>query len=324
MSAFDPVGPAGPGGVADRALPAAAATPARPLSFSPLVAAVTVAYLVGVSVLCYEARAYGISRHALVVPAYVLGVGVFFGALWAARGVAPWRLGRETLVVTGSMLVFLTLFLSFGRKSHYELWFGPRPDPGGLSGMAPYFFFVGSSVVARIVLPLLTGWLVLRRGPLDYGWGLRRALRQWWLYVLLVAIIIPAVIYASTLPSFLREYPWCRDAIEGGTLRTGVFALYAAAALAFFISGEAFWRGWLLLGTERELGRTALFLMLIPYVVGHFGKPLPETLGAILAGLVLGGVALYHRSFWLGALTHWSVAMAMDLAALWRKGVEFV
>ena len=66
------------------------------------------------------------------------------------------------------------------------------------------------------------------------------------------------------------------------------------------------------------------FFVAMPYVLGHCGKPLPETLGAIAAGLALGGLALYHRSFWLGAISHWTIAMTMDLMALWRRGISIV
>jgi hypothetical protein len=39
---------------------------------------------------------------------------------------------------------------------------------------------------------------------------------------------------------------------------------------------------------------------------------------------VLGYLALRHRSFWLGAATHWAVAITMDVMALWARGVAIV
>ena len=49
-------------------------------------------------------------------------------------------------------------------------------------------------------------------------------------------------------------------------------------------------------------------------------EPLPETLGAIFAGLSLGVLALLTRSIWLGVAIHVSVAVSMDLLSLWMKG----
>jgi membrane protease YdiL (CAAX protease family) len=51
----------------------------------------------------------------------------------------------------------------------------------------------------------------------------------------------------------------------------------------------------------------------------HFGKPIQETLGAIVAGILLGFMALKTRSIWLGAALHIAVAWTMDGLAVWRK-----
>jgi membrane protease YdiL (CAAX protease family) len=51
----------------------------------------------------------------------------------------------------------------------------------------------------------------------------------------------------------------------------------------------------------------------------HFGKPMPETLGAIFAGIILGVLSLKSNSIWLGVLLHFSVAIAMDCFALLHR-----
>ena len=53
----------------------------------------------------------------------------------------------------------------------------------------------------------------------------------------------------------------------------------------------------------------------------HHGKPMPEAMGALITACVLGYLALKHRSFWLGVALHFTVAITMDLLALWRKGL---
>jgi membrane protease YdiL (CAAX protease family) len=52
----------------------------------------------------------------------------------------------------------------------------------------------------------------------------------------------------------------------------------------------------------------------------HFGKPLPETIGAILAGLALGALSIKSRSVYWGVAIHYAVAITMDLGALYRSG----
>jgi membrane protease YdiL (CAAX protease family) len=49
----------------------------------------------------------------------------------------------------------------------------------------------------------------------------------------------------------------------------------------------------------------------------HFdGKPMPETLGAIGAGLILGTLAMRTKSIWGGVLIHMGVALTMDVFAV--------
>jgi len=51
----------------------------------------------------------------------------------------------------------------------------------------------------------------------------------------------------------------------------------------------------------------------------HFQKPFLEALASILAGTILGMIALRTRSIFYGILIHCSVAISMDMAALIRK-----
>ena len=63
--------------------------------------------------------------------------------------------------------------------------------------------------------------------------------------------------------------------------------------------------------------------MTIPYCMIHFGKPMPEAIAAILAGIILGTLSLKSKNIWLGVLIHCSVALTMDLCSLWQKGMLF-
>jgi hypothetical protein len=53
----------------------------------------------------------------------------------------------------------------------------------------------------------------------------------------------------------------------------------------------------------------------------HFGKPFGETIAAIFAGLILGTLSLKSRSIVLGIIIHYSVAITMDIFALYREGL---
>src|SRR5204863_4023317 len=88
--------------------------------------------------------------------------------------------------------------------------------------------------------------------------------------------------------------------------------MYAAQ----FLSLEFFFRGFMLHGTKRSLGAHAIWVMVVPYCMIHYRKTFAETMGAIVAGLVLGVVSLRTRSIWGGVVIHICVAVSMDLLAV--------
>jgi membrane protease YdiL (CAAX protease family) len=60
--------------------------------------------------------------------------------------------------------------------------------------------------------------------------------------------------------------------------------------------------------------------MLIPYCMVHFQKTAAESLGSLVAGVLLGWMAMRGRSLWGGALLHWAVAVEMDVLSLIQRG----
>jgi membrane protease YdiL (CAAX protease family) len=165
----------------------------------------------------------------------------------------------------------------------------------------------GYMVIPMIVLACLPGQRIR-----DYHVSLRGFFHHLWIYAALFALVLPAVIYASTTAAFRETYPFYRIANRSYT----DLALWELLYAAQFLSLEFFFRGFVLHGLRRALGANAIFVMLVPYCMIHYGKPLPETLGAIGAGLILGTLAMRTRSIWGGVLIHVGVAASMDVLAL--------
>ena len=72
---------------------------------------------------------------------------------------------------------------------------------------------------------------------------------------------------------------------------------------------------------EKRFGWNAIFVMVVPYCMIHFHKPAPECFGAIIAGVVLGALALRLRTWVGGAVLHCLVAFTMDYLAAQRAGL---
>jgi membrane protease YdiL (CAAX protease family) len=86
-----------------------------------------------------------------------------------------------------------------------------------------------------------------------------------------------------------------------------------------FVGLEFFFRGFMVHALKKHFGFYSVFVMMVPYCMIHFGKPLPEAFGAILAGIILGILSLKSNLIWLGVLLHFSVALAMDCFSLMHR-----
>ncbi len=172
-------------------------------------------------------------------------------------------------------------------------------------------------IVGYAAIPILIIQLIPGRSLRDYGIGLRRALPLWWVYVLMYLVMLPCVLYVSFDANFQRMYPFYR--LEDGESLWPRLIVWEMLYGVQFLALEFFYRGFLLHGTKRRFGAYAILVMTVPYCLIHFGKPLPETLGSIIAGLALGFMSLKTGSVWPGALLHAAVAWTMDAAALYQR-----
>lgn len=182
--------------------------------------------------------------------------------------------------------------------------------------LASYAYWSLACFAAYLVVPALL-LRVLRPGePLSsfgLSWsGLRGHERT---YLLLFVATLPLIVLASTRPAFLETYPFYRHAGRSSVDFVAWEVLYALQ----FVSLEFFFRGFLLHTLKRDLGAYAVFVAVVPYCMIHFQKPLPEALGAIVAGLVLGTLSLRTGSVLGGAAVHVAVAVTMDVLALAQK-----
>jgi membrane protease YdiL (CAAX protease family) len=139
------------------------------------------------------------------------------------------------------------------------------------------------------------------------------------LYAVMLVVMLPLVIYFSSTTSFQSRYPFYNPVYDKSLFPD--FIIWEIMYFAQFIGLEFFFRGFMVLGLKKRFGFYSVFIMTVPYCMIHFGKPMPETFGAIAAGFVLGMLAMKSRSIFMGVLIHYSVAITMDLCSLWRKGM---
>jgi membrane protease YdiL (CAAX protease family) len=175
-----------------------------------------------------------------------------------------------------------------------------------------FVWWSGWRVLGYVIIPMIVIAILPGEHLREYHISLRGFFKHLWIYALMFALILPAVIQASTTGAFRHTYPFYRMANRSMFDLLSWEGLYGIQ----FLSLEFFFRGFLLQGLRKAMGANAIFVMIVPYCMIHYGKPLPETFGAIFAGLILGTLAMRTRSIWGGVLIHIGVAVTMDVLAL--------
>jgi membrane protease YdiL (CAAX protease family) len=228
------------------------------------------------------------------------------------------------IVAAVGLLLHEMVFLSYYFPEFAERWLGAgaeelaaeHPDAWSLGR---FVWWVGGTFLVWVCLPVLMARRVLGRRLADYGVQRMEAggLRP---YLILAAIAVPTIALAtSLLPSFGETYPLYQP--EGDAWRMRNILAFEAMYALQFVCVEFFFRGFLVIGLSRAIGHRAVLVSIIPYAMIHIYKPMPEAFGAILAGLLLGALALRSRSIWGGVLVHVAVAWTADAVAILRRGL---
>lgn len=242
------------------------------------------------------------------------------------RAAGRWDPRPLVALVTGA--VCLVSMEYFGHGEHFDrllTWIEPHrafEDPTTWAGrlresewieLAEFAYWSFWRVLGYLVVPLVVVKIGLRQRIRDQGLETKGLSEHAWIYALgYLVVFLCVVLVARHDEAFRTYYPFYREAGRSW-LDFGAWELLYAAQ---FFSLEIFFRGFWLKQMGRALGSQAIFAMMVPYCMIHIGKPFPETIAAIVAGIFLGTLAMKTRSIWSGFLIHVSVAVSMDVAAL--------
>ena len=158
-----------------------------------------------------------------------------------------------------------------------------------------------TELIYYLLVPLAAGWLLFRDKPWDYGIRIGR----WKSAIILTVVCLAAmalILYrVGKMPEFRSYYHV--HAIDWPELLLN-YALYMFA-------WEFLFRGYMLFGLEKSIGKSAIFVQAIPFVLLHLGKPFLETLACIPGGFGFGYVAYRTRSFLPCFIIHLGVYVMM-------------
>ncbi len=226
---------------------------------------------------------------AFVIAAFVLTVQEYYGGHGTyRRDIQPWL---EAKAAAGATWVNL--------ERYSELY--------------DFTWWALVRVVGYVIVPLTLWKIFFPHDKIaDLGLRTKGFSRHVPMYLLCLAVVIPAMVIVARQPDFGAYYPFYKNSARSW-FDLGVWEVMYFAQ---FFSLEIFFRGWWLGAMRRSLGSGAIFAMAVPYCMIHYGKPYLEADGAIVAGIVLGSLSMKTRSIYAGFLVHITVALAMDLLAL--------
>lgn len=214
---------------------------------------------------------------------------------------------------------FLLDFLQNIGLQSFSNWFEDLMTINKNAELYRLLYWAFNVIFFYVVPPFIIIKFVFKQSFSEYGLGLKGAFKDNKIYLIMLCVMIPLVLFFSTTASFQSRYPFY-DLAKGESLYPNML-IWELTYFVQFFALEFFFRGFMLHGTKQRFGFYSVFVMTIPYCMIHFGKPLPETLAAIIAGVVLGTLSLKSKSIWMGVAIHYSVAITMDLCSLWQKGL---
>ena len=172
-----------------------------------------------------------------------------------------------------------------------------------------YFYWYACCFIMLMVVPLIVVALNRNDRVADYGLGLGNWKLGFAVTGLFVGIIVPVLFIFAKSPEVQNYYPLFNKATKSWEL----FIYYELAYALYFVAWEFMFRGYMTFGLEKVIGKWAIFVQAMPFMILHFGKPSLEALSSIFGGILLGWLALRTRSFWYGVFIHATMAVALDL-----------
>ncbi len=174
---------------------------------------------------------------------------------------------------------------------------------------------VGLAVLLLGALPLLVARMAgmsaselgFTRGDSAFGWRVT---------LLSVPVVVLVAWFAALDPRFAAVYPW-----PGGLIGASgaAFATWALIYALYYAAYESFFRGVLLASVVPYAGVAAgIWLQTVASFLFHLGKPFPELVASLPAGLLFGVIMVRSRSLLWPILIHVLLGVLTDLFIVMR------
>ena len=180
-----------------------------------------------------------------------------------------------------------------------------------------YSYWALSSSFFYLALPIFAIKVLFKEQLREYGLKREQVFGYFKIYLLVFLVVFPLIVIVSYTPEFQATYPFYfalkREFVP-------YYFIWEFFYIIQFFALEFFFRGFMVHGLKKDMGILSVIVMVVPYCMIHFSKPLPECVGSIFAGLFLGLMSYKTKSIWMGGLLHTAAALSMNWLSLWQRG----
>ena len=224
------------------------------------------------------------------------------------------ELDRKVVIIFLSVSILQTIswYYTSRRFFRYNIFESLQDNPDVY--LIEYLYWFIGDFFTFFILPVLIIKLLLKEKIKNYGINLGDYKAGIKISLIFLGIMLPIIWFVSALPEFSAAYPQLKTTVDSWN----VFFIFESGLFIYIIAWEFVWRGFMLFGLEEKFGYYAIFIQMIPFLILHNGKPVPETFGAIIAGLALGALALRTRSILYCIIIHACVMFSTDFISILR------
>lgn len=247
---------------------------------------------------------------------------LFFGGIWIVVAlIQKWMLKGPEQIPWILALLGSAVYSARESITGYQQWFiGDSPEWDALQ------FRCAENVMEGLFIFIPIGLYYFTVEKDKSGYGLYRKGFDIRPYAIMLGLMVIPVTWAAWQSDFLNQYP---KAFQGTGITQltkvtlGPFLAFEACYGFDFVSIEFFFRGFLIMGFARLMGRKAIIPMAAWYMMIHLGKPLGETLSSFLGGSLLGLLAFETRNIYGGIMVHLGIAWLMEFLASFFHAIKW-
>jgi len=170
--------------------------------------------------------------------------------------------------------------------------------------------------ILTFIIPVLYIKLAMKQKLTDFGIGLGDVKAGLKSLILIPLIIVPSIYFGAKMPDLQMEYPLAKSLLNS---QSNLILYELAYFVFYYIAWEFFFRGFILFGLKDKFGAfNAILIQTISSCLVHIDKPEGEIIGSIIAGIILGIIALRTKSIWYVVILHAAIGILTDLFIIYR------